>query len=193
MARTTASASAKAGTKRAASSAARGKAKAQKAEPESLVEQIELQSGDLPKETPAKKRLRTEDAAIQKVLHDNFAGFSEEEMFINEVHGRSLAQQIRYDRQRSHAGEKVVMGKGYYLELRKLYQSQQSVSVLLSGPNAYPRAPGIQELAELEESHPSINLRSEFVRACVPWRSDVVADNCQVLLRQFLRRQGLLI
>lgn len=120
---------AKAGSKRKAPAAPLVAAKGvvEKQEATSLAAQLEAGASDVPKEGSAKKRTRTEDAAITKVLVDNFPGFSEEELYINEFDGRTLAAQVRYDRSRAQAGEKVVMGKSYYNDLRKKYQSPDSV------------------------------------------------------------------
>ena len=124
----------RASKKRAASSgavaAAATKQQVDKTAKTSLVEQLET-SG--PKCSPrSSKRVRSEDGAVQKALADNFPGFSEEEMFINKIGGKTLAQQIKDDRAQLKAAAKLTMGKLYYANLRQKYQSPKSVWAQIS-------------------------------------------------------------
>jgi hypothetical protein len=95
--------------------------------PKSKVELLDAQrEAASSSSAPDKKRGRTEDSSIQKSLHDNFPGFSEEAMYINQVGGRTLEQTIREDRQRPKS-DKFPMGKLYYETLRTQFQAPNSV------------------------------------------------------------------
>lgn len=83
-------------------------------EASSLVAQMDANTHDKKRESQVQKRVRPGEAVVQKALCDNFPGFSEEELCINEYAFRMLANQVRYDMERNRGGEKVVMGKGYY-------------------------------------------------------------------------------
>jgi hypothetical protein len=71
--------------------------------------------------------VRTEEAATAKVLLDHFPMFTEEDMYITQVDGRTLNQTIREDRQRMQNGDKLVMGNLYYAKLRDKFQGRDSV------------------------------------------------------------------
>jgi hypothetical protein len=56
------------------------------------------------------KRVRTEDAAVAKVLVDHFPMFTEEDLYITQFDGRTVYRTIREYRQRMQAGERPVKG-----------------------------------------------------------------------------------
>lgn len=104
--------------------AAAKRPRAEKA-PDSAVERLE--SDAAPANAPSKrKRSRTDTQALNKVLDDNFAGFSDEELFLNKIQGHTLPERIQLDKASLAADGKPPMGKLYYANLRDLYRSPNS-------------------------------------------------------------------
>ena len=110
----------------AASSAASAK---RKAEAKSLFGKLEADEQTVSK--PASKKTRTEQQAMNKFLADNFPGFTNEELFMRKVDGRTLTERLEYDKARKKNGEQVTTGKFYYATLRSLYRSPKSVESCL--------------------------------------------------------------
>jgi len=104
--------------------AAAKRPRAEKA-PDSAVERLESDAAAA--NAPSKrKRTRTDTQALNKVLDDNFAGFSDEEMFLNKIQGHTLPERIQADKASLAADGKPPMGKLYYANLRDLYRSPNS-------------------------------------------------------------------
>lgn len=98
------------------------------AAPSSALEVVRQEEGKAKNQPPRRLRRRNTDEAIQKCLKDNFAGWEpcQTDNFI--VGGRSLREQLTYDRRRANQGDSDApcMGKFYYDEMRSRYSSNQS-------------------------------------------------------------------
>ena len=70
-----------------------------------------------------KKKARTMQQTVQKILHDHFPGFSDEELFVNKINDATCADKLMEDKQRVERGEKVIMGKLYYESMRRCYRT----------------------------------------------------------------------
>lgn len=95
------------------------------------MQRLEAEDIDAQGVATRRKRTRTEEQALQKVLNDNFPGFSDEELFMNRIQGKTLPERIQHDRNRVAKGDRITMGKMYYATLRDLYRSPNSAHARL--------------------------------------------------------------
>eukprot|EP00969_Alexandrium_andersonii_P069490 3065784-Alexandrium_andersonii.AAC.1 len=59
-------------------------------------------------------------------MQEHFPGFSDEELYVVVKDGFTCFGRVSHDRERIARGEKITMGKYYYVGLRALYQSPNS-------------------------------------------------------------------
>ena len=92
-----------------------------------------------------KLRRRDSDQAVKKILYDHFRCFSDEEMYLREVGGKTLYDRVRLDRERWRAGH-IEMGMKYYNTLRMQYENPNSLQSRLKPTN--PEDQADEELRE---------------------------------------------
>lgn len=109
--------------------------KRQKPKPSTLLDALDM--SDM-KDTSRKRELRRRntDETIRKKVRDNFPGFTESELSLNQVGGFNVYERIRRDMDRTNSGERAGrMGKLYYEQLREMYRDPESPLSLLTIKN----------------------------------------------------------
>jgi hypothetical protein len=69
----------------------------------------------------ARKRIRNIDDAVSKALIDNFRGWTMEKFDLEIRNGKSLRDQVRFDKEQQPTTG-LTMGKNYYASLRVIYE-----------------------------------------------------------------------